>query len=117
MEMDDNAKAHAHLKDLLLQQIEIHSKQIEVQEKVSVRYKKILKRITVISILLSIAILGGICFIIYSVSKPESKINSLMKQVHGLEIRTSLQREYIDMDKSTLDSIQDKLNKLSNGKK
>lgn len=109
MQVDENAVAHAHLRELILQQI-------ETQEKVSSRYAKILRRITYISFALSIAILGGIGFTIYSVNKPESKINALMEQVRGLEVRTSLQREYIEMDKNTLDSIQEQLNKLSKQK-
>lgn len=98
METDENAAAHAHLKLLLLQQF-------ESQEKVSAKYAKILKRITYISFALSISILGGVFFIIYSINKPETQINSLKNDIRWLETRTSLLRQYIDIDKNDLDSI------------
>jgi len=109
MEMDENATAHTHLKQLLLQQI-------ESQEKVSVRYQKILKRMAYISFALYIAILVGVFFIIYSINKPETQINILRKEVKGLETRTSLQREYIEMDKKDLDSIHNLIDSLKKRK-
>lgn len=105
MEMDENAAAHAHLKQLLLQQI-------EGQERVSARYAKILKRLTYLLLTLSFAILGGIYFIIYSINKPDTQINALRKEVKGLEVRTALQRQYIEIDKNDLDLIQKDVNTL-----
>ncbi len=105
MELDENAAAHAHLKEILLQQI-------ESQEKVGRRYAKILRRIAYISIALSFSILGGIYFIIYTVNKPETRINTLMDEVNGFEIRTSLLRDYIDMDKNELDSIHNLIDSM-----
>lgn len=103
MEMDENAAAHAHLKQLLLQQI-------EGQERVSARYAKILKRLTYLLLTLSFAILGGLYFIIYSINKPDTQINALRKEVKGL--RTALQRQYIEIDKNDLDLIQKDVNTL-----
>jgi hypothetical protein len=99
---DDKAVANSHLKQLLLQQI-------NSQERVNARYGKILRRITYIYCVLSLAILGGLMFVIYSINKPESKIYELMKEVSGLETRTTLQRQYIEIDKNTLDSIEKEL--------
>ena len=104
MELDETTGL-VHLKGLLLQQIEI-------QEKVNNRYAKILRRISYISLALSISILGGIFFIIYSINRPESRINALIEEVNGFEIRTSLLRDYIDEDKNELDSIHNLIDSM-----
>lgn len=97
MELDETSGL-VHLKGLLLQQI-------ESQEKVNARYAKILRRIAYISITLFISTLCGIFFIIYSINKPESRTNALIEEVNGLEVRTSLLRDYIDIDKKEIDLI------------
>lgn len=97
MDTDENARAHAHLKEILLQQI-------ESQEKGQVILKKIFRRISIIYISISAVMIIGIMFLIYIISRPESRANTAMKEVDALNTRISLQRQYIEIDRKELES-------------
>lgn len=100
MEADENAKAHAHLKQMLLQQI-------ESQERTQKILKRIFRRISVIYVSISAVIIIGIMFLIYIISRPESKTNKLLREVDSLNTRISLQREYINMNSKEIFNLKD----------
>lgn len=100
MDQDENAAAHTHLKQMLLQQI-------ESQERTQKILKRIFRRISVIYISISAVIIIGIMFLIYIISRPESKASKLLKEVDSLNTRISLQREYINMNTKEIFNIKD----------
>lgn len=100
---EDNTNTIIHLKEILLEQI-------KGQERVQLLFKKILRRITIVTIGLSFSILGGIIFIIYTENKPQSAINKALKSIEGLETRIRLQRTYINMNTEKLQDIDTTLN-------
>lgn len=105
METDDNVSANAHLKQLLLDQIMI-------QGKGNILFKKILRRISIIYFSLSAVILIGIMFIIYIVSKPDSRANIAIKQMDALNTRISVQRQFIEIDRQDLEKTRKEVDKL-----
>ncbi|HEY8690572.1 MAG TPA: hypothetical protein VIM07_15150 [Chitinophagaceae bacterium] len=94
-----------HLKETLLLQI-------KSQEQVKVLFKKILTRITIIYISISVAILIGVMFIIYTLNKPESIAKNALREMEALNTRISIQREFIEMDRNDLEHTRQDVNNL-----
>ena len=105
MEIDENAAAHAHLKQMLLQQI-------ESQERTQKILKRIFRRISLIYISISAVIIVGIMFLIYINSRPESLAKQAIRDMNSLNTRISLQREYIEMDRKELEAQRNDLTEL-----
>jgi hypothetical protein len=105
MDTDENAAAHAHLKQMLLQQI-------ESQERTQKILRRIFRRISIIYISIAAVVIIGIMFLIYITSKPESKANAALKEMEALNTRITLQRQYIEMDRKDLERTRNAVNKL-----
>lgn len=105
MDQDETATTHAHLKQLLLQQI-------KSQEKTQEILKEIFRRISLIYIILSAVIIIGIMFLIYVNNQPGSKANVALKEVESLNTRISLQRQYIEIDRKDLETVRKEFQEL-----
>ena len=105
MDKDENAHAHAQLKQIILQEI-------KAQEDTQSILKRIFKRITIIYIFVSVVMIIGIAIIVYLIIQPTSKTSKALKQIevlntdiHDLNTRITMQRQYIEMDNSELGKI------------
>lgn len=105
MESDENERAHAHLKQILLQQI-------ESQERTQKILKRIFRRISIIYISIAAVVIIGIMFLIYIESRPDSKAGIALKEMENLNTRITMQRQYIEMDRKDLENTRDAVNKL-----
>lgn len=105
MDKDENAHAHAQLKQIILQEI-------KAQEDTQSILKRIFKRITIIYIFVSVVMIIGLAIIVYLIIQPTSKTSKALKEVekvsadiHDLNTRMTMQRQYIEMDNSELGKI------------
>lgn len=107
IDLDNNSIAHAHLRELILQQIDTEEKRRESQDRNTKLFKRILHRISIIHISLCVLILLGVIILIYIVSQPESKTNTVLKEIESLNSRITIQRVAVDIDKQRIkeDSI------------
>lgn len=104
--MDENSRAYAHLKEMIL-------KQTESEEQTQKILKKIFNRISMIYVSLSAVIIIGLMFLIYITSRPESKASTALKEMEALNTRISLQRQYIEMDRKDLEITRNAVNELT----
>lgn len=102
---DENERAHATLKMMLLQQIAAEDQTQKI-------LRKIFSRISIIYVVFSAIIILSLTFLIYIINKPESKANVALKEMNALNTRITLQREYIEMDRKDLENTRDAVNKL-----
>lgn len=99
--MEQDKETMEYLKDLILQQI-------KSQEETTKFFKKILRRLSLFSIVIAFVILSGIGYIIYTENKPHSLVNEALKTAKDLETRIRLQRDYINMNTKDIDTLKTK---------
>ena len=100
MEQQTDNETMEYLKALILQQI-------KSQEEANKSFKKILRRITVFSVIMFAVLVMMISDIIYVQNRPESKVNEALKTAKDLETRISLQRDYININSNDIRKLSD----------
>lgn len=82
--------------------------EIEAQNKASIKYSKILRRLSVLLfgiLFLLVSIMFAFGYVIYLENQPQSEVNKALKSIQGLETRISLQREYINLNTEKLNQL------------
>jgi hypothetical protein len=103
--IDENERAHATLKMMLLQQIAAEDQTQKI-------LRKIFRRISLIYVVFSAIIILSLTFLIYTTNKPESKASVALKEMEALNTRITLQRQYIEIDRKDLEKTREAVNKL-----
>lgn len=75
---------------------------IKIQEEVAALYKKILKRITIITVPVALLLLMGIGFTIYTITKPLPPNEFTIKNVQDWNNSILIQRKFIEMDRQDI---------------
>ncbi|MEO9145078.1 MAG: hypothetical protein ABI237_05925 [Ginsengibacter sp.] len=95
MRPNEQKASIASLKEILFQQIDGQ----EVNEKL---YRRILRRLSFISVFLSMTVLGGIFFIIFSISQPKSILNKTLQAKNDLDSINFIQFKIMKLNTQTI---------------
>ena len=104
-EISDEDRAHTHLKQIMLQEI-------NAQEQTQKILRKVFRRISVLYFIVAAVVVVGLMFLIYINSRPESKANEALKEMEALNTRITLQRQYIEMDREDLEKTRNSVKEL-----
>lgn len=105
-EISDEDRAHTHLKQIMLQEI-------NAQEQTQKILRKVFRRISVLYFIVAAVVVVGLMFLIYINSRPESKANEALKEMEALNTRIALQRQYIEMDREDLEKTRNSIKELT----
>lgn len=100
-----------YLKQLIQQQIKSQDETNKLFRELLNNNNKVRRRITLVLFAVAVMILGGIAFIIYTENKPQSALNETLKAAKDLEVRISLQRQYINMNTQDIHNLSDSIKK------
>lgn len=82
--------------------------EIEAQNRASVYYQKILRRISILLFFVLLLVIGmafTLGYIVYLEKQPQSEVNKALKAIQGIETRIGLQREYINLNTEKLNKM------------